>query len=88
MLDKSQEHYDQEYCGELLRGKFPRPGAKLRYIGGKSFWPKDITANAERELRLGEIYTLKKIALASSSTCITLEETGETGFSLSLFEKV
>ncbi|CAN5584349.1 hypothetical protein BH20ACI4_BH20ACI4_02000 [soil metagenome] len=66
--------------------KFPKPGAKLRYRGTNQFWFTNIIANAERELRIGEIYTLKNIELASSWASITLEETGDTEFSLGFFD--
>ena len=66
--------------------EFPKPESKLRYRGTNQFWFTDIIANAERELRIGEIYTLKSIKLASSWACITLEETGDTEFSLGFFD--
>jgi len=72
---------------EMLAG-FPTPGAKLRYRGTHTFWFTNIIANAERELRIGEIYTLKTIELASSWACITLEETGATEYALGFFEEI
>lgn len=66
--------------------KFPKPGSKLRYNGTNQFWFTDIIANAERELRNGEVYTLKSIELFSSWASITLEETGDTRFSLGFFD--
>lgn len=65
---------------------FPKPGPKLRYRGTNQFWFTDIIANAEWELRIGEIYTLKSIEPSSSWACITLEETGDTEFSLGFFD--
>jgi len=85
-MNETQDYYDEEYGGALLSGRFPRPGAKLRYRGATPFWFTDLIANAERELRVGEIYTLKMIRLASSWTCITLEETGDTEYSLGFFD--
>jgi hypothetical protein len=68
--------------------RFPKPGAKLRYRGTCLFWFTDIIANAERELVVGEIYTLKTIEIFSSWASITLEETGETEFAFGFFEAI
>ena len=68
--------------------RFPKPGAKIRYKGTCPFWFTNIIANAERELVVGEIYTLQTIELFSSWARITLEETGETEFSLWFFEPI
>ena len=85
MMDKPQEYYDREYMGALLRG-FPRPGAKLRYKGPHPFAPSEVMADAYSQLRVGETYTLKKIMLASSWACISLEETNDSEFSLGYFD--
>ncbi len=82
-LKQFQRQRDAAYKEALER--FPKQGAKLRYRGTNQFWFTNIIANAERELRIGEIYTLKSIELASSWACITLEETGDTEFSLGFF---
>ena len=66
--------------------EFHKPGSKIRYRGTTQFWFANIIANADRELRIGEVYTLKSIELASSWACITLEETGDTEFSLGFFD--
>ena len=68
--------------------RFPKAGAKVRYIGTHVFWFTDIIANAERELVVGEIYTLKTIELYSSWASVTLEETGDHEFALGFFESV
>ena len=81
-----QNRIAAEYQEALKR--FPQPGAKLRYRGVKQFWFTNIIANAERELRLGEMYTLKAIKLHSSWACITLEETGDTEFTLGFFDVI
>lgn len=86
MMDQTQDYYDQEYMGALLKGRFPRPGAKLRYRGAHLSMFTNLAANAERELKLGETYTLKMIQLASSWACVTLEETGDTEFQLNFFD--
>ncbi len=83
-LKQFQRRRDAAYKRSLAR--FPKPGAKLRYRGTNQFWFTNIIANAERELRIGEIYTLKSIELALSWACITLEETGDTEFSLGFFD--
>jgi len=72
---------------EMLAG-FPKSGAKLRYRGVHPFWFTDIIQNAERELRIGTVYTLNKREVASSWVAITLQETGDTQFALSFFEEV
>lgn len=72
---------------EALEG-FPKPGAKLRYRGTTQFWFANLIDNAERELRIGETYTLHSIKLALSWACINLEETGETKFSLGFFDEL
>ena len=68
--------------------RFPKAGAKIRYIGAHGFWFTDIIAKAERELVVGEIYTLKTIELYSSWASITLEETGDHEFALGFFQPV
>jgi len=67
---------------------FPKPGAKLRYRGAHRYSSTDIIENAERELRVGEIYTLRSIELFLSCAAITLEETGKTEYELGFFEEV
>lgn len=64
---------------------FPIPGDKLIYKGTHTFWFTNIIKNAEDNLVKGKEYTLKKIDVASSWCCITLEETGDKEYSLSFF---
>jgi len=64
-----------------------RIGDRLRFTGTRLHWATDLIANAERDLDLGEVYTLREIMVYSSSTSITLEETGST-YSLAWFECV
>ncbi len=66
--------------------KLPKPGSKLRYRGNPIHWITNIVNNAERELRIGEIYTLKSIELGRSWCLVTLKETGETQYSLAFFD--
>ena len=79
---------DDEIIRQRILARFPKPGAKLRYKGAGALWFTDIIANAKRELRVGEVYTLKTLQLASSWAPITLEETGDTRFALSFFDVV
>gem|GEM_PF-3106213 len=81
-----QRQIDAAYKEALER--FPKQGAKLRYRGTTQFWFTDLVANAERELRIGEIYTLRSIKLALSWACITLEETGDIEYSLGFFDEL
>ena len=87
-LEQPQSHYDQQYMGQLLNGEWPRPGSKLRYRGTHMFWFTNIVEDAERHLEVGTLYTLSKISLASSWAAVSLEETGETVYSLSFFEVI
>jgi len=83
-LKQFQRQRDAAYKEALER--FPKQGDKLRYRGTTQFWFTDLIANAERELLIGEIYTLRSITLALSWACITLEETGDTEYSLGFFD--
>ena len=87
-LDKPQSYYDQQYNEDLLNGEWPRPGSKLRYRGTHTFWFTNIIEDAEKHLEVGALYTLSKISLASSWSAVSLEETGDTVYSLSFFEVV
>lgn len=51
-------------------------GDKIRYIKSGPHWFSDRIENAKK-LIPGETYTVKKIAVASSSTGVTLDETNE-----------
>lgn len=69
--------------------RFPKPGSKLRFRGASDhFWCTEMIVNARSELRVGQLYTLKTITLASSWACITLEETGDHKFSLGFFDRL
>lgn len=80
-------HRHQPWYFEALE-EFPRPGSKLRFRSARATWFKNLRENAERELRCGEIYTLRTIELFSSWACVTLVETGETEYALGFFERV
>jgi len=64
-----------------------RIGERLRFTGTREHWGPDLTENAEADLDLGEIYTLREMMVYSSFTTITLEETYST-YSLIFFEHV
>ncbi len=83
--DEFQRMIDDAY--KRAYEKFPKSGAKLLYRGTNQFWVANLIANAERELRIGEIYTRRTIKLASSWACVTLEETGDLEYSLGSFEE-
>ena len=71
---------------EAAYRRFPKAGAKLRFKQSHSFPYSDMAENADRELTVGAVYTLKNIELASSWACITLEEKPGMEFSLGYFE--
>jgi len=88
--EEEEEEKTREELREIAHKKalerFPKSGNKLRYRGNPQDWHTNIIANAERELRIGEIYTLKSLELGRSWCYITLEETGETEYSLGFFD--
>jgi len=62
---------------------------KLQFIGvNKNFWFLEIISNAEKNLKIGQIYTLNKTHVASSWTAITLVETGELEYNLMWFKEI
>ena len=69
------------------RNRTIRIGEKLRFTGTREHWGPDLTENAEADLDLGEIYTLREMMVYSSYTTITLEETYST-YSRTFFEHV
>jgi hypothetical protein len=71
---------------EAAYRRFPKAGAKLRFKQSHNFPYSDMAENADRELTVGAVYTLKNIELASSWACITLEEKPVMEFSLGYFE--
>ena len=74
---------------EEALARFPKPGSKLRFRGASDhFWFTEMITDARSELRVGQLYTLKTITLASSWACITLEETGDHKFSLGFFDRL
>jgi hypothetical protein len=65
---------------------WPKLGDKIRYKGTTTTWFKDLIENAENHLKLGEEYTLARVTVNSSWCSVTLEETGDTVYSMSFFE--
>ena len=88
--EEEEEEKTREELREIAHKKalerFPKSGNKLRYRGNPQDWHTNIIANAERELRIGEIYTLQSLELGRSWCLITLEETGKTEYSLGIFD--
>lgn len=64
---------------------FPVPGDTLTYKGTTPLWFTDIIKNAQNKLVIGQKYTLKTIKVFLSWCCITLEETGNSEYSLGFF---
>lgn len=67
---------------------WPKIGDKVRYIGVKPIWFKEIAENAKNNLEIGKEYTLAKITPLSSWCSVLLEEQGDKLFALSFFEYV
>ncbi len=80
----NSNHIEDPYAAAYRR--FPKAGARLRFKQSHDFPYTDMAENADRELTVGAVYTLKTIELASSWACITLEEKPGMEFSLGYFE--
>ena len=63
------------------------PGAR-RLARKNHLWFADVVANAARELRVSDVYTLMTVRAYSSWTEITLEETGSTPYNDIWFERL
>lgn len=63
-----------------------KKGDKMRFKGFTQFWMPSLMENA-KHLKVGEIYTVDRIAVASSWTAVWLEESSRQ-FVLSWFEHV
>lgn len=61
---------------------------KVKYTGVRQFWFLDMMKNAEDNLDKESVYTIDTISLASSSTIITLKETGKLKYSASWFQSI
>ena len=64
--------------------KNTRAGDKIKFVKAGPHWFKSRAENGEK-LKAGDVFTVKKINVASSSTEVILEETG-LGYELGWFE--
>ena len=64
--------------------KNTRAGDKIKFVKAGPHWFKSRAENGEK-LNPGDVFTVKKINVASSSTEVILEETG-LGYELGWFE--
>jgi len=62
-----------------------KPGDKIIFRASGPHWFTDRIENAKK-LQSGNTYTIKSIAVASSSTAVQLEETGDLEFELMWFD--
>ena len=68
--------------------KNTKRGDKITFKkAGEWHYFRDRIENAKK-LQEGKTYTVKEISVASSSTCVTLEETEEFVYELGWFEKL
>jgi hypothetical protein len=65
--------------------KNTRSGDKIIFKEAGSHWFRDRIENAKK-LERGKEYTVKEISVASSSTSVVLEETGDLRYELGWFE--
>jgi hypothetical protein len=72
----------------LERPKWPSPGEKLRFSAAGSSSIADPPEYARKLLIPSNIYTLASIECASSSTKVTLAETGDAEFNYIWFERL
>ena len=66
--------------------KNTKKGDKITFKEVGPHWFIDRVENAKK-LQSGKEYTVKKISVASSSTSVILEETGDLAYELGWFEK-
>jgi hypothetical protein len=65
--------------------KNTRSGDKIIFKEAGPHWFRDRIENAKK-LKRGKEYTVKEISVASSSTSVVLEETGDLRYELGWFE--
>jgi len=65
--------------------KNTKVGEKIRFRESTIHWFTNRIENAKK-LVSGQVYTVKKISVASSSTGVKLEETGELEYELGWFD--
>ena len=56
--------------------KNTKVGDKIKFVKAGPHWFRNRAENGEK-LNAGQVYTVKKISVASSSTAVILEETNE-----------
>ena len=64
-----------------------KAGDKVKFKGVGPHWFLDMIENGKK-LTAGKVYTISSKRIASSWTCITLEETGDKEYSLGWFTLV
>ena len=62
-------------------------GDKIKFVKAGPHWFRNRAENGEM-LNSGDVFTVKKISVASSSTEVILEETGDLGYELGWFDKL
>ena len=67
--------------------KNTKVGDKIKFVKAGPHWFRNRVENGEK-LNPGDVFTVKKINVASSSTEVILEETGDLGYELGWFEKL
>jgi len=65
--------------------KNTKVGDKIKFVKAGPHWFRNRVENGEK-LNAGDVFTVKKINVASSSTEVILEETGDLGYELMWFE--
>jgi hypothetical protein len=67
--------------------KNTKAGDKIKFVKAGPHWFTNRAENGEK-LNAGDVFTVKKINVASSSTEVILEETGDLGYELGWFDKL
>lgn len=67
--------------------KNTKKGDKIVFKEASPHWFIDRVENA-KQLEKEKVYTVKEISVASSSTGVTLEETGDLIYELGWFDKI
>lgn len=86
----TQEAFDERYNGRR-KWEWPRAGDKVKFLGADGdFYPHyvNIIRFAKKNLKVGEIYTVRRCEVYSSWCSVWLEEKGlsDPFFHLQMFE--
>lgn len=81
---KAQRQY-QESMIEMSPKMWPKTGSKATFNGSTKFWFTNIIKDAKELLEVGNVYTIRKIELASSWCAVILEEFPDKKFALNWF---